>query len=244
MFSRLLDIFITICPTNKFTVAVFSVFLMFMMITSYAQQPTSTNSTSDFFRIIVGEWIGMCDQSTDGVKADDKYFHALVKQVNANTFSAAFDYYRIDKRTNTPLRIGSTTFTTTIETDGAAKNKITGKGIMLVNNKPKNQQHELQEILTSPKAGNLQGHGAGKISVNGMPFGLGKNGKIADSKSSWSLNNDVLTIHQTISAGFRALFFKKTFKISANYTARRGSNVASLWSNQTRSASKPDDYNQ
>lgn len=204
---------------------------------SYAQK-TQASNTADFFKNIVGEWIGTCEQSTDGKKADNKYFHALVKQIDTNTFSTTFDYYRIDKKTNMPIRIGDTIVTTTIGADGMAKSKITGKGIMLVNDKPKNQQHELQETLTLAGSGNLQGQGNGKISVSGMPLGLGKNGKIGSSKSDWSLSNGVLSIRQTISAGFKALFFKKTFNVAANYTARRGSNVASLWAPQSRSASK------
>lgn len=212
--------------------------LALMAMASNAAQQTPVNNTISFFQNIVGEWIGTCEQSTDGEEADDKYFHAFVKQLNDNTFSTKFDYYRIDKETNTPLRIGETTVTTVIGPDGAAKSKITGKGIILVNDKPKNQTHELHETLVSTSNESLQGEGNGKISVSGMPLGLGKNGKVGSSKSDWSLNDGVLNIRQTISASFKALFFKKTFDVAANYTAKRGSNVASLWSPQSRSASK------
>jgi hypothetical protein len=182
---------------------------------------------ADFFRKAVGEWIGTCEQSTDGKQAENKYFHAVIKQVDACSFSGQFDYYRFDTKTGSPLRIGQSTFAVTIEPDGTARSKITGQGVVMVDKDPKQQKHELLEVLTCT-GGGLQGKGNGTISVSGMPLGLGKNGKVKNAASVWSINNDVLTMSQSLKVGFRALIFTKSFKFDARYTARRGTDVASL----------------
>jgi hypothetical protein len=191
-----------------------------------------------FFQGIVGEWIGTCEQSTDGEQADNKYFRAVVKQVDANSFTTNFDYYKYDEKAEAPVQIGSSSITTTIAPDGSAKNKITGKGTMLVDYKPKQQKHDLQEVISSTPSG-LRGQGTGTLSVSGMPLGLGKNGKIQQANSTWTFSKGVLSIRQDIKAGFRALFINKSFYVKANYTAQRGSDVVSLMTGRTRVSSKP-----
>lgn len=187
----------------------------------------AANDARSFFANITGEWIGTCRQSTNGKQADDKYFHAVVRQVDANTFSSSFDYYRLDDNTGKPVPIGTSSVITTIGPNGAAQNRIQGKGTMMVDAKPKQQQHDFKEVLNSASDG-LHGQGTGTLSVFGMPFGLGKNGKIKKATSSWSLNDGLLTVNQSILAGFKALFFSKNFNFEACYTARRGSDIATL----------------
>lgn len=194
-----------------------------------AQDPVqNTNDARAFFEKLIGEWIGTCEQSTDGERAENKYFHALVKQVDPNTFYSQFDYYRMDAETGKPIPTGESSITTTIDETGKVTNKITGKGIVMVEKEPKPQEHELQEVLTPSDTGKMHGVGSGKLSVFGMPLGLGKNGKIRDAKSTWSLDNGVLTIDQTLVASFKVLLFNKKFSFDARYTATRGSDVAKL----------------
>lgn len=197
--------------------------------------PASAAATDakSFFNKMVGEWVGTCRQTTDGKSADNKYFHVLVKQISPNTYTSNFDYYRVDSKTKKLLKIGSSDVTTTIGADGVARNKISGKGTMLVDFKPKQQTHQLQEVLSSSSDG-LKGQGSGTLSVSGMPLGLGKGGKIQSATSTWSLNNDTLTIHQTIKAGFRALFISKTYDVVATYVAKRGTDIASIVSKQAQ----------
>ncbi|MCL5103080.1 MAG: hypothetical protein M1133_03045 [Armatimonadetes bacterium] len=212
---------------------------LFGSVAGYAEAvPGAQQDVRSFFKTIVGDWIGACEQSTDGKKAGDKYFHALITQADANTFHSQFEYYRLDEKTGSPLHIGTSTVTTTLAADGSAKNHITGKGIILVNLKPKNQQHDFTEVL-KPAGMCLQGEGSGSISVSGMPLGLGKGGKIQRATSTWSLSGGVLNISQSIKAGFRALFFTKSFNVAANYTAKRGANIASLMGGSVRVSSTP-----
>jgi len=192
-----------------------------------------------FLRQITGEWIGICEQTTDGEKAEDKFFHALVKQIDDTTFESCFEYYRVDRKTGQPIRAGGSTVVTTIGPDGEAKSRITGRGIVLVYEKPKNQAHELLEVVRAAGASGLTSEGKGKIRVSGMPFGLGKNGRIANARSAWTLENGELTVHQTFRLGFRALVFTKHFNVVAHYTARRGSDVAGLINNSTRVSAEP-----
>jgi len=198
----------------------------------------ATDDARSFFSSIVGEWIGTCHQSTNGIQADDKYFHAVVRRADANTFVSSFDYYRADNNTGRPIAIGTSSVSTSIGPNGIAQNRIQGKGTMLVDQKPKQQEHDFKEVLSVAPDG-LHGQGSGTLSVFGMPFGLGRNGKIQNATSRWALHDGVLTINQAILAGFRALFFTKNFNVVATYTARRGTNVANLITRPSRVSSRP-----
>lgn len=199
----------------------------------YGQEAEVKSCAADFFGKVVGDWIGVCEQTTDGEKADDKYFHATVTRKDANTFETYFEYFRADK-TGAPVRAGESTAITTIR-DGVASSKVTGKGFVLVYQKPKSQRHEIQEVTRGVTRDSLRSDGKGSISVMGMPLGLGKNGK-ADVKTTWSINGDSFTIRQKVKIVFRALFIKKTFDVTANYTAHRGADVAQLMTRRGASA--------
>lgn len=194
-------------------------------------------SASSFFRSIVGDWVGVCEQSCDGKPADNKYFHATIRQVDGSTFVGQFKYYRVDKRSGSPISIGDSTITSTMAPDGSVQNQITGKGSVLINETDsKDEQHQLTETLAAAGNGAFQGQCTGKIDVFGMPLGAGKNGKITNSKSFWSISNGVLTISQSLTAKFKALFISKSFSIVANSTARRGSDVFALMGSKTQCA--------
>lgn len=213
---------------------------IFMPVAAYAQDaPAAQGGTAEFFQKIAGEWIGTCEQSTDGERADNKYFRATVKQLSANTFESRFEYFRVDSKTGEPLRVGESTVLTTIGSDGMAQSSISGKGTVLVNNSPKPQQHKLSETVRSVGSCSLEGDGKGTISVGGMPLGLGKNGKVLNAKSSWLLNNGALTVHQTLKVGFRALVFNKKFSVVAHYTAKRGTDIAGLMAKRNQVSAGP-----
>lgn len=194
---------------------------------------------ADFFGRITGDWIGTCDQSTDGEQADTKYFRATVSQSGANAFNTKFEYFRFDPATGKLSSIGSSTCTTTIGSDGVAQNKITGTGQILVNNTPKNQSHSLAESLKVTAPGSLQGQGTGSLRVSGMPLGLGKNGQVRKDTSTWQFSDGVLQIEQALNVKFKALIFSKSFDVKASYRATRGTDVASLITKPEKVASRP-----
>lgn len=193
-------------------------------------------SAGAFFASAVGEWVGMCEQTTDGDAADDKYFRAVVTKVDEDTFESRFEYYRFDREAGAPLRVGDMLVRTTVNPDGTAVNTVTGQGTVLVDYDPKPQEYELSEVLTCTGPNSLEGRGSGRVKVGGLPFGLGKNGRISEAESTWSLADGVMTVHQSLKAGFRVLFFTKSFHIEAYYTAERGSDVAALIARQTQVA--------
>ncbi len=225
------------------TIAGISIFaaaliLALLITTAATAQDNSTNSIADFFRSISGQWIGTCDQSTNGEQAETKYFSATVKHDDDNTFTAKFDYFRYDTAQQSLIPIGSSDVVTTIAPDGTAKTQIIGSGVILVDEKPKNQNHELNEVLKIVD-GCLTGEGTGKLSVSGMPLGLGKNGQVRKDTSAWSINNGVLTISQALNVRFKALIFSKSFDVEAKYTAIRGTDVAELVNNPIKVAASP-----
>ena len=209
-------------------------FTLIFSATVYAQGSEPT-SAKEFFRSIKGEWIGTCEQSTDGEQAENKYFYAKIKQIDDHTFDGQFEYYRLDKDTGNPVKAGTTSISIDIGPDGTAKSKMSGQGMMFVNKQLKQQKHELAEVFIAAD-GKLHGQGSGTISVANMPLGLGKNGKIKNCSSDWSLKNDTLIINQTVKAGFKAFVFSKSFDVAAKYTATRGSDVVSLMTGKLRIA--------
>lgn len=218
--------------TKKFSrsvscVAAFVCVLILFAATAGFAQGGRTDARS-FFTSSVGDWIGTCHQSTDGKQAEDKYFHASIKQADPNTFAGQFDYYRLDAQTGKALPIGTSNITVMIAPDGSATSKITGQGTVMVDGSPKEQSHELTESLTPNGNGTLTGKGKGSISVSGMPMGVGKGGKVKEETSTWSLNNGVLTLSQSIKVGFKVLLFSKSFKMDANFVAKHGTNVAEV----------------
>ena len=183
-------------------------------------------SIGEFFHGIVGEWVGVCKQSTNDQAADDKYFHVVITDKGSGQFSAKFEYFRVNDD-GSLTRIGVSDVSATVSSANQASTRIVGSGELLVDDKPKKQEHDVTEVLSSTGSGTVEGHGTGTLKVMGMPLGLGKLGKVRDDQSSWSQSGATLSIHQSLSIVFRALCFSKSFRFDAEYTAVRGSNVYS-----------------
>jgi len=193
---------------------------------------------AEFFRSIVGEWVGVCKQSTDGQPTDDKYFHAVISETEPGSFNARFDYYGVDAG-GALAKVGGSSVTATIDASGlSATGKIIGDGVVSLDRKLRKQEHNITESLASTSAGAIEARGAGTFKVLGMPLGLGKLGKVRDDQSVWSLANGTLSIRQSLSIVFRALCFSKVFKVDASYSAVRGSDVSSQMPKQASAASK------
>ena len=217
-------------------------FVMLALITSwvaYAQPSAPTNgvtqlttppvSVADFLHSLVGEWIGTCIQSTDGQATDNKYFHAIIKQSDLNTYETVFEYYRINPQTGAPIKVGVTTITTKVSLDGTATNTITGQADVFIDPTTlEPEQHDLSEVLHVSPAGGLEGTGSGTIKVSGMPLGAGKSGQVREYHSTWSQSNGVLSMTQHFDVKFKVLFFSKSFTIVAGYTAQRGRDIVGL----------------
>ena len=201
------------------------------LITSTAGycQTATQPSIESFYESLSGDWVGTVSESTDGKFSDTKYFHAAIKQLSLDTYQTVFTYYRLDANSGAPVLVGVSGMSTKIGTDGAATNSVTGKGDILVDvDSWKPETHELTEILRTSPMGGLQGTGSGSIRVTGMPLGLGKNGKVQSYSSTWSVDNDVLRIGQRFKVRFRILLFQKSYTITADSTANRGSDILGL----------------
>jgi hypothetical protein len=207
----------------------------------HAQLAAGPHDVGGFIHSLVGEWIGICEQSTDGKQADNKYFHAVIKQSSPGSYQTALEYYRVDDQTGGPVEVGQSTMTTTVAPDGTAKNDITGQGqVMIDPTTSKPEQHDLSEVLRISPSGGLQGSGSGSISVSGMALGAGKNGKVDNYSSSWTMQDGTLKISQDLKVSFRVLFFSKKFAITAQFTGNRGSDIGALMkSAQSKGASHP-----
>lgn len=202
-------------------------------------QPTSSTTSADFFRSIVGDWVGTYEHAVNGEQAEDTYFKFSITQVDQDSFASHFEYYRLDPVSGDPQPAGSAKIESMVQADGSVKNVTTGDGTILVENKPKQQTYNLTEVLGSSDCG-VTGKIGGKISVSGLPLGVGKNGQIYDGSSSWSVDGNVLTIKQSLKAGFKVLLFSKRYSLEASSKAIRGTDVAALMT-KARVAEKPAD---
>lgn len=195
----------------------------------YPQAPAPPRDIAGFFHQIIGEWIGTVEQYTDGVKADTKYFHAVVKQTSPDAYEAVFEYYRFDKKTHTPVQVGVTSMTTKITEEKIATNTITGRGDVFLDSKTsKPEEHQMSEVLRMSPSCSLEGKGSGKISVGGTVLGVGKNGEVSDYTSTWTLGNGVLSISERLRVTFRVLFFTRHYDIVYDFKAERGSDIMGL----------------
>jgi hypothetical protein len=195
----------------------------------YPQAPAPPRDIAGFYHEIIGEWIGTVEQYTDGIKADTKYFHAVIKQTSPDTYEAVFEYYRLDEKTYAPVQVGVTSMTTKITEEKIATNTITGKGDLFLDSKTsKPEEHQMSEVLRMSPSCSLEGKGSGKISVGGTALGIGKNGEVSDYTSTWTLDNGVLSISERLRVTFRVLFFAKHYDIVDDFKAERGSDIMGL----------------
>lgn len=214
------------------TVCVSAIALIVLVITSAtgnAQPVTESSGIEGFFAKLPGDWVGSVAESTDGKAGSAKFFHSVTKKLSADIYETVFTYYRLDEKTGAPVLVGVSGMATKIDTAGTATNTVTGKGDILVDvNTWKPETHDLTELLRTSPTGGLVGTGGGNISVTGMPLGLGKNGKVQGYTSTWSLNNDVLKISQKFNVGFRVFLFRKSYAVTIDYTAKRGTDIIGL----------------
>lgn len=189
-------------------------------------QPSPPGRAVDFYQKIVGDWVGTYEHTTDGEQAEDIYFKYSVKQADPNSFTGQFAYYRLNAAGDAESA-GTATIQSTVQDDGTVKNVISGDGTILIENKLKQQTYDLVETLSTSQCG-LSGDIGGKLSVSGLPLGLGKNGQVSSGSSAWSLDGDTLTIKQSIKAGFKILLFSKNYSLLASSTATRGTDLASI----------------
>ena len=200
-------------------------------------QPVPSSGAVDFYQKIVGDWVGTYEHTTDGEQAEDIYFKFSVRQAYPNSFNGQFAYFRLNQATGDPEPAGTATIQSTVQPDGTVRNVIAGDGTILIENKLKQQSYNLVETLSSSTCG-LSGDIGGKVSVSGLPFGVGKNGRVSSGSSAWSLDGDNLTINQSIRAGFKILLFSKSYSLLASSKCTRGTDVAALI-NKARVAERP-----
>ncbi len=208
----------------------FSTLFSTTLLTAPAHAQTALPPGGDarsFFQSLLGDWVGVCVQTNDGERADDKYFHAAVKQAGPNAYQMVLDYYRLDRRTGVTSPVGISTITTTIGADGSVTNRVSGRGeVMIDDHTSKPESHDLSEGLRLIPGGAFQGTGDGRIDVSGMPMGAGKGGQVRNYRSLWSRTGDTLSIQQQLDVKFKVLCFSKSMSVSLNMTASPGNDLA------------------
>lgn len=199
---------------------------------AHASQTTQPQTATSFMQSMIGEWIGTFNQSTDQVRADPKYFRAVVRQTGPDSYETVFRYYKLDPDTQELVDAGTERVGTTVAADGTVQNILDGQGEVLIDPETlKWEQHEFSEKLELSSPGTLQGRGTGNIVVSDTPSEEGKDGEIVDYASTWSMRdggNGGMRITQEFQVKFKVLFFRRTYVITMEHDVRRGNNISEI----------------
>jgi hypothetical protein len=159
-----------------------------LMVPAFAASDTA--AAQSFLHRLQGDWVGTCEQSIDGKKVCDRYFHLSVKREGENVARCKMEYFEAGQDSNGLISVGSSTVTVTMDSDGSCRSKIIGKGTAFVCNKWRNENHNIVESITVNSENELTGKGKGKISVEGLPFDAGKSGDVTSSGSAWYVKDE------------------------------------------------------
>lgn len=201
-------------------------FIFALCSSVFANASTHSINTKDFSSRILGDWIGVCEQTVDGKKTPSKCFTLKISQTGSNTFNSKISYYKKDESGNKYISCGETVIATTVYQDGTAKSEITGNGLAYLDGSFKKETHTITEKFKAVDINQLEGIGSGSMCVNGVALNMGKNGKITKSKTTWSISDDTLTIDASMNIKFSFLCFGKNSKVKTIHKARRGTDIA------------------
>jgi hypothetical protein len=181
-----------------------------------------------FLTSLVGEWVGTAQQFIDDEAPATRYFHLVVRRRDPRTFETRIRYYRTHPETGALEQAGQERGTSTMEPDGTVRRQFEGTGTVLVNFRPKPETHSAIGQARPTAAGGLEGDATGTIQVAGLPFGLGRRGKIERAREEWNVRSGVLTGRTSIVARFRALLVTRRFRVETVCRGERGSDVVAL----------------
>jgi hypothetical protein len=184
----------------------------------------------NFFNSLVGDWVGTYEEVTNGEKAETRYFRAVIKQPNPASCETVFEYYRFDRTSNSPVKVGASSIITCILPDGTGQSTTVGDGQVKVDDHTlQPEKHRITEVLRwSPGGGGLEGRGQGSINVSGVAMNLGKNGKILDYRSTCSQSDGILKMSRQFRIKFKVLCFSKSYNVKTDFVARPGRDLAGL----------------
>lgn len=179
----------------------------------------------EFSSRIVGDWIGICNESVSEKKSPPKCFTLKVSQTGTDSFSSRISYFRKDEQSKKFVACGETTIVTTIAQDKSAKSVITGNGLAFLDKSFKKETHQIVESFKAISPNELEGTGSGTMSVSGIAMNMGKKGKITKTTTTWSVSEDILTIETNMKVKFSFLCFGKSNSIKTTHKAWRGTDM-------------------
>jgi hypothetical protein len=184
-----------------------------------------TPAAQQFYTHVLGQWVGTTVSRLDGAQPVTGYFHLLVTRVDDKTFREEYTFYRVHPKTGVLECSGTQTDLSTIVGDAVVHRTCKGSGTVLIDFKPKNQAFEADGEARFASPEHLDAEVKGKISVDGMPLNLGKNGKLRKATASWSIEEGKLVGQTQVETSFRAFLFTKRYRIQTELRAQRGTSV-------------------
>jgi hypothetical protein len=178
-----------------------------------------------FYERILGDWVGTSVARLQGQEPATTYFHLEITRPNARTFREQFTFFRRNSKTGVLERSGSQTSEAVLEPDGQIRCTASATGTILIDFKPKKQRWQASGAGQCEGTDSFVAQVTGQISVDGMPLGLGKNGRIRKARATWTVKGPSLLGRTEVDSRFRALFLSKSFQLVSELRAERGRDI-------------------
>lgn len=188
----------------------------------------SASTAEQFYQRILGDWVGTSVSRFDDEEPTTNYFHVKITRSSPRTFREEYVYWRRNPDTGVLEPSGTQTNTATIEPDGTVRCVSSGRGTILIDYKPRKKQWQAKGSGACVAPDQFCAEVSGTVSVEGMPFGLGRKGRIQKGVASWSLRDGHLIGRTEVDSRFRAVVFTKRFRLVTELRAERGSDVHAL----------------
>lgn len=191
-----------------------------------------------FYGRILGDWVGESVARVQGQDTATTYFHLSVTRAEPGVFHETFTFYRRDSRTGALQPSGTQTNRATLEASGRVRCEAEATGTILIDFKPKKQTWK------TTGAGRCEGDDrfcadvSGRISVEGMPLGVGKRGRIRSARASWTLQGEILRGRTEVESRFRAFLVSKSYRVVTEMRAERGRDVPAFIARARRASGR------
>lgn len=191
-----------------------------------ADRPPPAHAAAEgFYARMLGDWVGVSVSRVQGQEPSTSYFHLTVSRSDPRTFREQYTYYRRDPKTGALAPSGTQTNLAVLEANEQIRCTASADGTILVDYKPKKQSWQTTGVGRCDGPDRFQADVSGKISVDGMPLGLGKRGRIRSARATWSISGAALLGRTEVESRFRAFVISKSYRVVSEMRAERGRDI-------------------
>jgi hypothetical protein len=194
---------------------------------SQAPREAAHVAVARFYERILGEWVGTSVTRLPGQEPATTYFRLVISRPDAGTFRQEFTFFRRNRKTGVLERSGTQTTRAILAPDGGVRCVAEASGTILIDFKPKKQTWQTSGTGRCDGDACFLADVTGRVSVDGMPLGLGRRGKIRKARATLELQGTTLVGRSEVETRFRVLLFSKKYRVVTETRAERGRDVHS-----------------